>query len=320
MKWSCIDEMQAYFYSLTLEKAMFLSAKLKSVSVVLAGIWFVSSAWAEGVTPMRAKVAAHQLERAQHLGIDLNPRGDINPLVVGGTPAAPGSWPFFVALMDSSVATNSKAQFCGGSLISPRHVLTAAHCVQGSSPSEIQILVGTLSLLEGGRRVNTTAITVHPKYTSQDFDVAVIELAEAVNDITPAKFVDSPKTEKQVAPAGAPTMAMGYGTTKFLGKSSKVVLEVEMPIVDRAICNGVDSYDGDIGKQEICAGLMGVGGKDTCQGDSGGPLFAKGSTGAFDTQVGVVSWGNGCGKANYPGVYARLGTLGAWVRAQISAP
>lgn len=299
---------------------MFLSAHWKSIGLAMVSTCIVSSALAESVTPMRAKVAAHQKERAKQLGVNLKPNGDVAPLVVGGTPAAPGSWPFFVALMDSNVATNSKAQFCGGSLISPRHVLTAAHCVEGSSPSEIQILVGTLSLLEGGRRVNTSAIAIHPKYTSQDFDVAVIELAEEVNDITPAKYVDSPKVERQVAPAGTPTMAMGYGTTKFLGKSSKVVLEVEMPIVDRAICNGADSYNGDIGKQEICAGLMGVGGKDTCQGDSGGPLFAKGSTGAFDTQVGVVSWGNGCGKANYPGVYARLGTLGAWVRSQIGTP
>lgn len=306
--------------SLILEIAMFLRAPLKSVCLSMVGIFAVSAAMAGGVTPKRGKVAQHQWERAQQLGVDLQPRGDINPLVVGGTPAAPGSWPFFVALMDSKVPSNVQAQFCGGSLISPRHVLTAAHCVDGSSPSEIQILVGTLSLLEGGRRINTTAINVHPKYRGQDFDVAVIELAEAVNDIAPAKFVDSPKSERAVAPAGAPTMAMGYGTTKYLGKPSKVVLEVEMPIVDRATCNGPDSYNGDISKQEICAGLMGVGGKDTCQGDSGGPLFAKGSSGAFDTQVGVVSWGNGCAKANYPGVYARLGTLGAWVRAQISAP
>ncbi|MDZ7814020.1 MAG: serine protease [Ideonella sp.] len=298
---------------------MFLSASWKAMGLALLSTVVVNSALAEDVTPLRAKVAAHQWALAQQVGMDQSPQGDFNPLVVGGTPAAPGSWPFFVALMDSKVASNVNAQFCGGSLISPRHVLTAAHCVEGTAPSQIQILVGTLSLLEGGRRVNTTAITVHPKYRSQDFDVAVIELAEAVNDITPVKFVDSAKKERKVASPDAPTMAMGYGTTRFLGRSSNIVLEVEMPVVDRAVCNGANSYNGDIGKTEICAGLMGVGGKDTCQGDSGGPLVAKGKAGAFDTQVGVVSWGNGCGKANYPGVYARLGTLGAWVRAQISA-
>ena len=275
-------------------------------------------AMAQSGNPQRDRVMAYQAERAARLGV---PFGDIHTEVVGGKPAREGRWPFMVALLDAGTSDNYQAQFCGASLIGPRDVLTAAHCVSGAQPSQIQVLVGTQDLENGGRRVDVSRITRHPKYNARtsDSDVAVLRLAEAVNDIVPVEFITSLADEAQFAPTGRTSFGMGWGETETTPHFPSVLYNVKVPIVDREICNSADSYDGRITDTMLCAGLA-EGGKDTCQGDSGGPLVVKNADKAFHLQVGVVSWGFGCADPDHYGIYSRMATLGAWVGDQVKKP
>lgn len=275
-------------------------------------------AMAQSGNPQRDRVMAYQAERAARLGV---PLGGIHTEVVGGKPAREGRWPFMVALLDAGTSDNYNAQFCGASLIGPRDVLTAAHCVAGASPSQIQVLVGTQDLENGGRRVDVSRITRHPKYNARtsDSDVAVLRLAEAVSDIAPVEFITSLADEAKFAPTSRASFGMGWGETETTPHFPSVLYNVKVPVVDREICNSPDSYDGRITDTMLCAGLA-EGGKDTCQGDSGGPLVVKNADKAFHLQVGVVSWGFGCADPDHYGIYSRMATLGAWVKDQVKKP
>ncbi|KAJ0391336.1 hypothetical protein P43SY_003447 [Pythium insidiosum] len=101
-----------------------------------------------------------------------------------------------------------------------------------------------------------------------------------------------------------PTTA-GWGTTSSGGSQSNVLLAVNVPVVDQDTCAKVLTVDDTM----LCAG--GVANQDSCQGDSGGPLTVQ--TDAGEALVGVVSWGNGCGLAGYPGVYARVSIAKGWI-------
>jgi trypsin len=247
----------------------------------------------------------------------------VAPDVVGGGPAAPGRWPYMQALVDARTASNHDAQRCGASLIDRRHALTAAHCVKGIGPEVYQVLVGTQDLASGGRRVAIERITVHPDYVllngDPDRDVAVLRLAGAVEDIAPVAFVASPQQERSVARAGTPAWGAGWGATGSDPLFPEQLYEAQVPIVSRARCNARYAYYGRVTKDMLCAGLK-EGGPDMCGGDSGGPLVIRGEAGAADIQIGITSWGDGCGAPRKPGVYSRLGTLGAWVQQQIDAP
>jgi trypsin len=202
-------------------------------------------------------------------------------------------------------------------------VLTAAHCVVGDSASSIQVLVGTQSLAQGGRRVDVERVTTHPKFQSVGggWDVAVLRLKTPVTDIEPVAYMRTKAEESTYAPPGALTTATGWGARSASGGSfPEELYKVRVPIVSRAACNGSGSYDGDITSTMICAGLLGEGGKDTCGGDSGGPLIARNANGETRLQTGITSWGFGCAQAKYPGVYSRLAVLGDWVAQQVAAP
>ncbi|MFZ5551267.1 MAG: serine protease [Pseudomonadota bacterium] len=303
----------------TLTCSTFLrAASWRGVALALLGAITAAPALAQSGNPHRDRVMAHQVERAAQLGV---PLGDIHTEVVGGKPAKDGRWPFMVALVDAGTSDNYNAQFCGASLIGPRDVLTAAHCVSGAQPQQIQVLVGTQDLNEGGRRVDVTRITSHPKYNSRtsDSDIAVLRLSEAVNDIEPVEYITSLDGESKFAPTGRTSFGMGWGNTEVPPFFPSELHNVKVPIVDREVCNSADSYGGRITDTMLCAGLA-EGGKDTCQGDSGGPLVVKNASKAFHLQVGVVSWGWGCADPNFYGIYSRMATLGAWVKDQVKKP
>lgn len=241
--------------------------------------------------------------------------GDVAaPQIVGGSKALPGEFPWQVGLLDASVSNTFDAQYCGGALIAPNWVATAAHCVYDHGvqpPSSVDVLAGTTSLAVGGRRVDVDAIYVHPRYddrTSEN-DIALLHLPSALPD-RPVPLLTRAR-EVELAAAGTLATATGWGDTKIKGNRYPTdLMKVQLPIVTNRTCNDPRSYDGDVKGKMLCAGYA-AGGKDTCQGDSGGPLVVPDGRGGF-VLAGLTSWGARCAAPRKYGVYTRVARFADW--------
>ncbi|MFD5893515.1 MULTISPECIES: serine protease [unclassified Streptomyces] len=222
------------------------------------------------------------------------------PPVVGGTRAAQGEFPFMVRL----------SMGCGGSLYSSTIVLTAAHCVSGSgNNTSITATAGVVDLQSTSAiKVRSTKVLQAPGYNGAGKDWALIKLAQPIN-LPTLKIATNTQYN-----TGNFTVA-GWGAATEGGAQQRYLLKATVPFVSDASCNS--SYGGQIiTSEEICAGFA-AGGVDTCQGDSGGPMFRKDNAGAF-IQIGIVSWGNGCARPNYPGVYTEVSTFASAIASAAS--
>ncbi len=222
----------------------------------------------------------------------------LTPRIVGGFDAAPGAWPWMVALVKAGSSSNFSGQFCGGSLISQQWVLTAAHCVDDRKASDFKAVLGLYNLkTDRGTVATIKQIKPHPNWntTTFDSDLALLELA------TPVNFpIVTLSTQK--ATTGENAIAIGWGSTEPTGTIYPSVLQqVTLPIVSSATCS--QTYPGQFSPTMLCAGFR-QGGKDTCLGDSGGPLVIMRNGGYI--QTGVASFGNGCAQANAYGIYSDL--------------
>ena len=208
--------------------------------------------------------------------------------IVGGKPSSPEDLPGAAALVDGSW------QYCGGTIISPRWAMTAAHCQPQVGE---QVLVGATNLGEA-RRIFIIESRINAGWTSRTMrdDVAVVRLAEAAE-------VPTVPLAETLPPAGTLVTVLGWGRTQEGGSSSKDLLKVEIPLLSTLEC--VATYPTQIYSTMLCAGTAG---KDSCQGDSGGPLVFHGE------QIGIVSWGRGCARPDAPGVYTSVPIVRDWVK------
>jgi secreted trypsin-like serine protease len=211
--------------------------------------------------------------------------------VVGGTRAAQGEFPFMVRL----------SMGCGGALYSSRLVLTAAHCVgRTGTNTSITATLGVVDLQSSSRiQVRSNYVYRAPGYNGNGRDWALIRLSSAVTTLATL-----PIATNATYNTGTFTVA-GWGAAREGGGQQRYLLKAQVPFVSDATCD--NSYPDLIPNEEICAGFA-AGGVDTCQGDSGGPMFRRDANNAW-IQVGIVSWGNGCARPNFPGVYTQVNTF-----------
>lgn len=230
--------------------------------------------------------------------------------IVGGMPAGANRYPWMARIVYDG-------QFhCGASLLTKQYVLTAAHCVRKLKRNKIRVILGdhdqTITTESAAIMRAVTAVIRHGQFDSDSYDndIALLKLRKPVNFSRIIKPVCLPPPK--VDPAGKQGLVVGWGRTSEGGQLPAVVQEVQVPILSLNQCRGMKYRASRITGNMICAGKAST---DSCQGDSGGPLLLQ--QGDKYQIVGIVSWGVGCGRPGYPGVYTRITRYLKWLRANL---
>ena len=241
-------------------------------------------------TEVRGKY--HQLQQ-QRRAVQLTP----DPRIVGGTPVASGAYPYYVITVGPVL--------CGGTLIAPDIVLTAASCEDSFSDG---VFIGNL-LLDGSDAVEIRAVDSvkpHPDYLEADRfnDIMLVKLAApSAQPIVELNF------DASVPLVGDDVTVIGFGQTSEVGSASNELLTVTVDLYTDDICSEV--YSNFVPEIVLCAGTA-AGGRDNCNGDGGGPLLTP-----DNVQIGIVSIGVGCGQPDLPSAYTEIAAFESFIRQGI---
>ncbi|XP_020278717.1 trypsin-1-like [Pseudomyrmex gracilis] len=228
--------------------------------------------------------------------------------IVGGVETQVNQYPWMALLM-------YKGQFyCGGSIINSRFVMTAAHCIDRFDISRMSVRVfehdWSVNNETKMQEFRVERTIKHSGYSTTNYnnDIGLVKLKNSIVFEGPLRPVCLPDRTKTFA--GEKGIVTGWGAVKESGMVSHTLQEVVVPILTNAECRATKYPSRRITDNMLCAGYE-EGGKDSCQGDSGGPLHVENNN--VHQIVGVVSWGEGCAKPGYPGVYSRVNRFLTWI-------
>lgn len=261
--------------------------------------------------PVRQRLLARSLlSAALLLGVLAGPAG----AVVGGAKTAPERGNFIVALIDRSEGRKTVAagQFCAATVVRRDALVTAAHCLEDedgyrTDTDDVRIFVGHVLPLRKGKLIRVRSLSVHPDFDDgageANSDVGVIRLREPLKGVTPIGLA-APEDAGAASP-GLPLGLWGWGN-RAAGDGQNFPRQLHDGIVQRYTDAQCDDRYGRYfnAATQLCAGTV-DGRVDACQGDSGGPLTATRADGRT-VLVGVVSYGEGCGRPEFPTVYTKL--------------
>uniref|UniRef100_A0A4X1TFH1 Transmembrane protease serine 2 n=1 Tax=Sus scrofa TaxID=9823 RepID=A0A4X1TFH1_PIG len=233
--------------------------------------------------------------------------------IVGGSSAALGDWPWQVSLHVQGI------HICGGSIITPDWIVTAAHCVEEplNNPKIWTAFAGILrqSFMFYGSGYRVAKVISHPNYDpkTKNNDIALMKLQTPMTFNDKVKPVCLPNPGMMLEPTQSCWIS-GWGATYEKGKTSEVLNAAMVRLIEPWSCNSKQVYNNLITPAMICAGYL-QGSVDSCQGDSGGPLVTLKSS--IWWLIGDTSWGSGCAKAYRPGVYANVTLFTDWIYRQM---
>ncbi|XP_049563259.1 transmembrane protease serine 9 [Orcinus orca] len=231
--------------------------------------------------------------------------------IVGGSAAGRGEWPWQVSLW-----LRRREHRCGAVLVAERWLLSAAHCfdVYGD-PKQWAAFLGT-PFLSGaeGQLERVARIHKHPFYNlyTLDYDVALLELAGPVRRSRLVRPICLPEPTLR-PPDGARCVITGWGSVREGGSMARQLQKAAVRLLSEQTCRRF--YPVQISSRMLCAGFP-QGGVDSCSGDAGGPLACREPSGRW-VLTGVTSWGYGCGRPQFPGVYTRVAAVRGWIGQNI---
>lgn len=272
----------------------------RALALALAGVLFV---------------AGHAAAQAPPMG----PAAPADPDIIGGREATPGAWPWQVALLTRAMNDPYLAQFCGGTIIDPEWVLTAAHCLEDISADRVDVLVGAHRLSDSGVRVSASLKISHPDYNafSNDNDLALLRLSTPVT-YTPISLFTVVSDITELDFMRGTVIGWGAEDGGYWVPYPDALREVALPLVDNAQC-ALNSYYGPITDNMICAGYDTLT-KGACYGDSGGPLMVQKADASW-AQVGIVSFGPyGCTGIEQYDVFTRVSRYTEWLTMCMATP
>ncbi|ELK32871.1 Vitamin K-dependent protein C [Myotis davidii] len=242
--------------------------------------------------------------------------GQVDPRLVNGKLTLQGESPWQVVLLDSK-----KKLACGAVLVHPSWVLTAAHCMEDSKKLTVRLGEYDLRRREKGEvDLDIEEVLIHPNYSRRttDNDIALLRLAQPASlsqTVVPICLPDSGLAERELTQVGRETVVTGWGFRSETKRNRTFILNfIKIPVAPHDEC--VQVMHNMVSENMLCAGILGDP-RDACEGDSGGPMVTSFRGTWF--LVGLVSWGEGCGRLHNYGIYTKVSRYLDWIHSYIRA-
>jgi len=233
--------------------------------------------------------------------------------IINGAPVPAGKYPWMVALLSPWQSNTAQAQFCGGTLIQRNWVLTAARCVRGLEPRDIQVAVNRVDLGGEINRLGVRKIVAHANFALGGFsDVALLQLKRRLPaSVRTIRLVEPDSNPEE----GTSLVTMGWGVTER-SRPSRRLREARVLLASSRNCSRYPIRYFE--NHELCVSSTPSRSQGTCLGDNGGPLIARDPVTQRYVQIGITSWGAPDCNTERSDVFTRLDVLAPWIRRQLT--